>query len=88
MIQSVKRLAGSLSSLADSLNEGLHKNKWKDCKSDIEYMTAKAKTLKSECENYKKHYEKKIDKYWIKRLQNTHKFCDGDLNEIDWKEEI
>ena len=27
MIESVKRLAGSLSSLADSLNEGLHKNK-------------------------------------------------------------
>ena len=36
-IDSVRFMAGSLSSLADTLAEGLHKSHCKDCKSCLEY---------------------------------------------------
>ena len=36
------KTASSLSSLADNLSEGLHKDKCKNCKSDLEYVTASA----------------------------------------------
>ena len=42
-IDSVKFMPSSLSSLADNLSEGLHNNKFKYCKSYLEYILFKNK---------------------------------------------
>lgn len=45
IIDSVRCMGSSLSSLTDNLVEGLHKGKCKDCKSSLEYMTVKDSLL-------------------------------------------
>ena len=42
-IDSVRFMPSSLSSLADNLSEGLHNNKFKYCKSYLEYILFKNK---------------------------------------------
>ena len=54
-------MSSSLSSLADNLSEGLHKSKCKDCKSDLEYVTAKNNTRTFKCVGCNKNYEKEFD---------------------------
>ena len=41
-IDNVRFMSSSLSTLADNLSEGLYKNRSKDCKSDLEYLTVLA----------------------------------------------
>ena len=38
-IDRVRSMSSSLSSLADDLSEGFHKDKYKDSKSDLEYLS-------------------------------------------------
>ena len=42
-------MANSLSILADNLAEGLHKSKYKDCKSCLEYVTDNDDLLVFKC---------------------------------------
>ena len=42
-------MAISLSNLTDNLAEGLHKGKYKDCKSSIDYKAAKDDLLTFKC---------------------------------------
>ena len=44
-IDSVRFMASSLSSLGEYLDEGLHKSKFKDSKSCLEYIKVKDKLL-------------------------------------------
>ena len=67
-------MAGSLSSLADN------KDKYKDCKSELEYVTVKENTVTFKYVNCNKNYEKEFDKDLANRFQNKHKICDGDVN--------
>ena len=71
-----------LSSLVDNLAEGLHKGKGKDCKSNLEYMTAKDGLLTFkyvDCNNFCK---KKFDEDLSKRFKSTYQFCDGGINKF------
>ena len=58
-------MPSSLSSLVDNLAEGLYKNKCKDCKSYLEYVTAIDK-----CLSCKKNYKK-----LKKGFENKYTFC-------------
>ena len=71
LIVCVKFMSSSLSTLADNHAEGLHKDKYKNYKSDLEYMTAKENTVTFKCEECKKIYEKEFDKDLAKRFK-TH----------------
>ena len=73
-------MSSSVSSLADNLSERLHKDKCKNCKSDLEYLTAKDKALPFKCVGCNRNYESMFDEDVANRLQNTHQFCDGDLS--------
>ena len=64
-------------SQSDNLAEGLHKGKCKDCKSRLEYMTAKGSLLKYK---YWK-YEKKSEDL-SKRFENTYESSGGDINKF------
>ena len=48
-IDSARFMDSSLSTLADNLTERLHKDKCKDCKSSLEYVTAKDITIIFQC---------------------------------------
>ena len=75
-------MASCLEHLTDNLAEGLHKDKCKDCKSNLEYMTANDGLLIFMCVDCNKTYEKKFDEDLFKRFQNNHTLCDRDLNKF------
>ena len=68
-------MSSSLSSLIDSLSEGLHCGKCIDCKSCLEYMPVKDDQLIFMCFECKKNYEKDFNKELIKRFTNIYEFC-------------
>ena len=51
-------MSSSLSNLADNLSEGLHCDKWKDCKSCLDYMSVKDDQLIFRCFECKNNYKK------------------------------
>ena len=59
-------MSSSLSRLADNLSEGLHKDKCKHSKSDLEFVVAKENTLAFKCvdcnTNYKKGFNRSSHK--------------------------
>ena len=78
-------MSTSLSKLVDNLSEGLHNNRWVDCKSYLDYMITKdgakhSKRLIFRCYSCKKNYEKDFNKELIERFANIDKFCNGDLD--------
>ena len=77
-IDSVRFMSMSLLSLTDYLSKGLHINKCKNCRSGLEYRTAKNSTLAFKCVGCNKSCQKKFDENLAKRFPNTYKFCDGD----------
>ena len=56
----------SLSNLVNNLFEGVHNDKFTDCKSYLDYMTTKDEQLIFRCFGYKKIYEKDFNKELIK----------------------
>ena len=75
-------MLSSLSSLVDSLSEGLHSDKCTDCKSCLAYMITKDDQLIFRCFECKKNYKKYFNKKLIKRLANMYEFCDEDINKV------
>ena len=79
------KTASSPSSLADNLSEGLHKDKCKNCKSDLEYVTASAVAkdtiLIFKCVDCNESYEKNVlSQRCIQKLsQQVHKIYELDL---------
>ena len=51
-------MSSSLSRLADNLSEGLHKDKCKHSKSDLEFVVAKENTLAFKCVDCNTNYKK------------------------------
>ena len=80
-IDSFRFMSTSLSSLADNLSEKLHRDKCKDSKSQLDYMSIKNNELISQCLECKKHYKKNY-KELIKRITNTYEFCNGKTNKF------
>ena len=61
-IDSYRFMSASLSNLVSNLSEGLHNDRCIDCKSCIDYMTAKDEKLIFRCFRCKKNYEKSLKK--------------------------
>ena len=95
-IDSFRFMSSSLCNLAENLSEGIHNNKYADCKSNLDYIKIRAKTsalarsslerknekLILECCNCKQRYRKKFNKELIKRFASTFEFCNNDLNKF------
>ena len=65
-------MSSSLSKLVDNLSEGIHNNKYVDCKSYLDYIKTKIEKLILQCFNCEQYYKKKINKELIKRFKSTH----------------
>ena len=61
-IDSFRFMSTSLSSLVDSLSEKLHSDECKDCKSELDYISAKDNQLIFQCLECKKSYNKDCNK--------------------------
>ena len=70
-IDSSKFMSSSLSSLVDTLSEGLHCQKCTDCRSCLDYMITKDGQLTFRCFECKNNYKKDFNKELIKRFANN-----------------
>ena len=61
-IVSFRLMSSSLSNLVDNLSEGIHSDKCTDCKSYLDYMTAKDEQLIFRCFECEENYEKDFNK--------------------------
>ena len=77
-IESISFMKNSLSNIVDNIPEELHRGKCKDCK---EYVNVKVGLLVFNCSDCNKNY-KKVYEDLAKRLENTYRFCDGDINQL------
>ena len=68
-------MSSLLSSLVDNLYEGLHSDKFTDCKSCLDYVSVKDDQLIFRCSECKKNYRKDFNKELIKRFANIYDFC-------------
>ena len=76
-------MSSSLSKLVDNLSEGIHNNKYFDCKSNLDYVRiTKNEKLLLKCFNYNNYYKKKFNKDLIEKFKNTYSFCNNDLNKF------
>ena len=75
-------MSSSLSNLVDNLSKGFHSDKCTDCKSCLDYMSIKENQLIFRWFEYKKNYEKELNKELIKRFANTYEFCNKDINKF------
>ena len=81
-IDNFRFMSSSLSNLVINLAEGLHSDKFIDCKSCLDYMSIKGKQLIFRCFECKKTYKKEFNKELIKRFSNTYEFCNKDINKF------
>ena len=73
-------MTNSLLSLADNLAGRIENSKCKDCKPYLKYVEFKDKLLILNCLNCSKIHKKYVKENLTKRLANTYKFCDEDIN--------
>ena len=75
LIYSMRFMKSSLLNFADNLAEGLGNIIQKDFKYYLEYVNVA-------CLTCNKNYEKDFNKNLAKRLANTYKFCNEDINKF------
>ena len=75
-------MSTSLSKLVDNLSDRLHKDKCKDCKSKLSYMSVEENQFIFQCLSCKKNYEKQFNTDINKKFLMTYQFCNGDLNKF------
>ena len=54
-------MSSSLSKLVDNLSEGIHNNKFLDCKCCLDYIKMKNEKLLLKCFNCNNYYKKKFN---------------------------
>ena len=81
-IDSYRFMSSSLSKLVDNLFEGIHNNKFLDCKCCRDYIKIKNEKLLLKCFNCNNYYKKKFNQDLIKKFKNTYSFCNNDLNKF------
>ena len=81
-IDSYRFMSSSLSKLVDNLSEGIHNNKCANCESCLDYVKTKNEKLLLKCFNCKTYYKKKFNKDLIKKIKNTYRFCNNDINKF------
>ena len=75
-------MSSSLLNRVDNLSEGLHCDKYIDCKSYLDYMITKNDQLIFRCFECKKNYKKDFNKDLIKRFANIYELCNGEINKF------
>ena len=75
-------MATSLSNLVDNVTEGIHKIKCKDCYCFLENEGVNDNLIKQKCLSCNKNYSNKIGEELKKRLKNTFKFSNNDINKF------
>ena len=73
-VDCIKFMASSLSNLVDTLSEGIHKIKCKNCNCFLQYESVKDNLMKHKCLSCNKNYSHKIDEELKKKLKNTFEF--------------
>ena len=81
-IDSFMLMSSSLSSLVESLSEGLHNYKCTNCKSCLDCISTKDNQLIIKCTERKQNHKKHFNKDLIKRFGNTYEFFDRDINKF------
>ena len=61
-------MGSSLLNIVDNLDEGLHKGKYINFKSCLEYVSVKNGLLIFNCSHCNKNYEKELDEYLAKKI--------------------
>ena len=75
-------MSTSLSSLVNNLFDGLYNDKYTNCKSCLDYMSAKNNELMCKCLNFNKNHKKDFNNDLINRFASTCEFCDKDINKF------
>ena len=75
-------MSSKLSKLVKYLSDGLHSDKCKYCKSELDYISVKDNQLIFQCLECKNNQEKDFNKELIKRVANAYQFCNGDIKKI------
>ena len=81
-IDSFRFASTSLSSLVDSLSDGLHNIKYKDCNSFLDYMNFCDDELVYRCFECKTNYNIDLNNKLIDRFSSTYDFCGDDINKF------
>ena len=81
-IDSFMFVSTSLSSLADSLSDGLYNIKCKDCNSFLDYMNFSDDKLVYRCFGCKTNYNINFNNKLIDVFSNTYNFCSGAINKF------
>ena len=82
VIDSYRFMSTSLSDVVDNLAEELRNYKCTDCKSCLECISIKYKSLIFECLICNKSNNKDFNIDLIKRFINTYEFCGGEINKF------
>ena len=75
-------MSTSLSNLINNLSDALHNDKCTDCKSCLDYMSAKDNQLNFRCFECKMDYKKDFDNDLINRFASICEFCDENINKF------
>ena len=75
-------MSTSLSSHVNNLSDGLYNDKCTDCKSCLEYISAKDNQLIFNCLKCNNNHNKEFNEGSIKRFASTYEFCDKDINKF------
>ena len=81
-MNSFRFVSSSLSSLVDSLSDGLYNIKCKDCNSFLDYMNFYDDKLVYRCFDCKTNYDINFNNKLIDVFSNTHNFCSGGINKF------
>ena len=79
---SARFMASSLSNLVDSVAEGIHIIKCKDCECFLEYESVRDKLIKYKCLSCNRDYLNKLNEILKKLFKNIYKFPDNDINKF------
>ena len=82
VIDSAGFMASSLSNTVDNLTEETYKIKFKDCDYCFEYESVKDNFVKYKCLSCNKDYSKKLDEELKKKLKDTFKFSNNNVNKL------
>ena len=69
-------MSSLLSNLVDNLTEGIHNDKWTDCKSYYDYLLIKDDQLIFRCLKCNKNNNKEFNEDLIERFVSIYESCD------------